>query len=489
MWDNKILGVCMGVWTGWILAGVASAQPVVDASPPQGVTLSVYDEGFALVSESRRVVLEQGDQTVRLTRLPARLDVASVTHAAAGRSAEFDVLEKRYLYDFADPASLLDRFQGGAATVRADGRDETGLVRLVRDAGGGDWLFLERETGAAAFPVSGISAIEAQRTDVIRYPEPTLLWRTRVPQDGPKTFRVGYRTDGISWTAYYDVILSDNRVDLLAKVEVNNHSGGRFEDARLRLIMTERGLYRALNRAGEPRQDAPAQRYVFGMEQPVWEQAVAGLTPEAIFEVPRSVSLDDRERLFVQVASLTDVPVERFHVYDGVKFDRFQRNRRNDWNYGTEFHSTVETYLSFANEPRDGASQSLPPGWLRLFEAREDGAVDYLGETFMLPVQPGQQGNVRVGPSRGLTGERERIRYEEVRPLHEYEESFEIRLLNTSGEDAVVRVIEHLYRWPDFEIVKSDTEFEQTGPQTIEFRPEVKAGGRRSVHYTVRYSW
>jgi hypothetical protein len=37
--------------------------------------------------------------------------------------------------------------------------------------------------------------------------------------------------------------------------------------------------------------------------------------------------------------------------------------------------------------------------------------------------------------------------------------------------------------------VRADTEYKQTGPQTVEFRPRLKAGGRRSVHYTVLYRW
>ena len=85
--------------------------------------------------------------------------------------------------------------------------------------------------------------------------------------------------------------------------------------------------------------------------------------------------------------------------------------------------------------------------------------------------------------------ERARTGYTEVTPLHEYEESFEIRIENQSERATEVRVVEHLYRWPDYEIVRADTEYNETGPQTIEFRPLVKPGGKRSVHYTVRYSW
>ncbi len=60
---------------------------------------------------------------------------------------------------------------------------------------------------------------------------------------------------------------------------------------------------------------------------------------------------------------------------------------------------------------------------------------------------------------------------------------------NETSEAAEVRVVEHLYRWPKYEIVKVDTEYEETGPQRIEFRPRVPAGAQRTITHTVRYSW
>ena len=58
-----------------------------------------------------------------------------------------------------------------------------------------------------------------------------------------------------------------------------------------------------------------------------------------------------------------------------------------------------------------------------------------------------------------------------------------------SAEEVEIRVVEHLYRWPDYKVVKADMAYKELSPGIIEFRPLLKPGGRRSVHYTVRYSW
>jgi hypothetical protein len=131
----------------------------------------------------------------------------------------------------------------------------------------------------------------------------------------------------------------------------------------------------------------------------------------------------------------------------------------------------------------------LPTGRLRVLQQRADGSLDFLGEDSLAATPAEGIGHVRVGPARGLLGERERTGYSEVKPLHEYEESFEISLANDTAEDVEVRVVEHLYRWREYEIVKSDTEYDTAAPQTLEFRPALKAGGKRSIHYTVRYRW
>jgi hypothetical protein len=213
------------------------------------------------------------------------------------------------------------------------------------------------------------------------------------------------------------------------------------------------------------------------------------LAPEHTYSLPQGLTIDPGETRYFQFAVQEKLPVTRIYVYDGVKFDRFQRNRRNDWNYGTEYHTAVETHLEFNNTKESGLGEDLPLGYVRVFQQVADGASDYLGEDFIRAANAGQTGHVLLGPARGLQGERERTGYAEVKPLHEYEETFEIRLSNSTDEAAEIRVVERLYRWTEYEIVKADAEYVSTGPQSIEFKPTLKPDGTKVIHYTVRYRW
>lgn len=472
----------------------AAARAAVEASAPRQLTLQVYDNGLAMVNELRSVVLPAGESMVVARQVPARLDPASVTVSPTAGGAGLELLEQRFEYDLRDPARLLRRYLNSTVVVGSGPAAREG--RLVaapvwREAPyPSDPLVLAAADGSL---VSFFHPAEAGRVTFpgaakVVFDQPTLVWQAQGTAEGQQNFRLGYLASGLSWDAAYDVVLAPEggQARVNGRVGLHNASGGRFVDASVSLMETEQGrLGGALAETGE----LPPQRYPYGISQPRDERTIASLAAVQTYALPRKVTIEDGETVYLPIASALQTPVRRIYVYDGVRFDRFQRNRRNDWNYGTEFHTTVDTLLEFENTPGAGLGQNLPQGRLRLYQQRKDGEIELLGSDLLAAVGSGARGQARVGPARGLRGERERTGYTEVRPLHEYEESFEIRLANDSDQAVEIRVVEHLYRWSEYEIVKSDAEYEVVGPQTIEFRPELKPGGKRAIHYTVRYRW
>ncbi len=478
-----------------LLAGPATSR-AADATAPRSTTLSIYDSGFALVSELRSVTLAGAEERVVVKSLPARLDPQSVSFEAVGGGKGFEVVEQRFEHDLAAPAQLLTRYRNRPIQVRtAEGLRQG---RLAGDyAAGSSLLQLVQPDGTVVrFPdPAGLVEVLFPEAERNAFLDPTLIWQAKSAGQGPQNLRLSYLVQGLRWEGAYEVVLNDdgNSARLAARVALENGAGGSFRDARVKLVLTERGVQPPPEIGAPPRPydptAQPAQRYAYGTREPVAEPEAASLAPVQTFEMPRPVTLGPGERVYLQVANVERLPVSRFHVYDGVRFDRFQRNRRNDWNYGTEHQTVVDTHVEFENTSAAGLGFALPPGRVNLYRRGEAEALDLLGSEVMPAVAAGGKGHVRLGPSRGLLGERERTGYSEVKPLHEYEESFEIRLANDSDQTAEVRVVEHLYRWNEYEIVKSDLEYQTIGPQTIEFRPELKPGGRRSIHYTVRYRW
>ncbi len=493
----------------WMLVGVILLPGAVtqsaesDASSPHGTVLSLYDLGFGLVNEVRRINTGSGLNRLRFTGLPAGIDPATLSFIPLGTTAGLDVLEQRFRHDTASAATLLRRYMGQTIEVRTRSGTETGTLLHASGWESGanrQTAFLVIATGDGVQLFLNAADIEHVVLPEPAYRialQPELIWTVEAESEGPQNIRLSYQLDGLEWMAQYDVIVQeDGRTAYFGgRIGLRNTSLGTFSNAQVRLITTESGLAHnerqrtAASGARRESTTSPPMRYAYGADAPTAEEAVSGPVPISIYNLPEMVTLAPDDHVFIRYVQADRLSVERFFVYDGVRFDRFQRFRRNDWNYGTESHPIVDAHLQFINETAEGLGVALPPGRFRLYQRKAEGVVDFVGEDQLLSTPVDGVGHVRLGPAPGLVGERERTGYVEVTPMRVYEESFRISLENNSDEAAEIRVVEHLYRWHDFEIVRADAEFELVGEQTIEFRPVLRPGGRRTIHYTVRYSW
>ncbi len=489
LWQKRILCGVGALMVGGMTAGAA---PVVSPSPAR-LSVDVYDSGFASIRELRRFSVPAGPSDLHIKGLPARTRPMSISQFPAAGAEALNIRVQRFAWDAGELDRLLRLYRGHEVVVRtrsgdirgrlvAAGAEEEAASYALRDAEGALHAVDRAEAVEIIFPDAETRA----------FLEPTLVWETEAAGGGPVNLRLAYQADGWTWRAIYELLMdeAEETMDMSVRFSVENRSGADIENARLRFVATEKGQTAPLfdPRGTRPDQE-PALWYRYGRDEPALGRLLAGLSTLDTYELQEPATLPDGQTRHFAWEQVRDMPVDRFYVYDGVIFERFQQNRRNDWNYGTESRNTVETYLEFDNTADAGLGVSLPPGRLRLYRQHEDGMLSFAGEEFISATPVGQRGHVRLGPAPDLRGERKRTHYREVTPLKEYEESFEIRLENTSDRDVTIRVVEHLYRWPDFEIVKADTPYQETGDQRIEFRPVLKAGGTRSIHYTVRYRW
>jgi hypothetical protein len=96
---------------------------------------------------------------------------------------------------------------------------------------------------------------------------------------------------------------------------------------------------------------------------------------------------------------------------------------------------------------------------------------------------------VNTGSAFDLVGERIRTDFRVDTRGHWVDESFEIKLRNHKEELVEIRVVEHLYRWINWEIVGSSHDHERMDSQTIEFKVTVQPDEEAKLSYKVHYSW
>ncbi len=303
---------------------------------------------------------------------------------------------------------------------------------------------------------------------------------------------LAYVTGGMSWEADYNVIAPEqsDALDLIGWVTLDNQSGKTFENAKLKLMAGDvskiqpGGFAGALKAADEMAAQAPAP--------PVSEKAFEDYH---LYTLARPATLRDRETKQVEFIRAAGVKSERVYVYDGMKIDWNQwrgyrmENMRNNQELGTEMETKVAVMREFKNSEANQLGMPLPKGRLRFYKQDTDKQLEFTGENLIDHTAKDEMIRVFTGNAFDLVGERKRTNVKSDSSNHWLDESFEIKLRNHKTEPVEIRVVEHLFRWTNWEITdKSDT-FLKTNAQTIEFRVQVKPDEEKTIHYTVHYSW
>src|SRR4029450_13232724 len=135
------------------------------------------------------------------------------------------------------------------------------------------------------------------------------------------------------------------------------------------------------------------------------------------------------------------------------------------------------------------ADRAMPAGRLRILENASDGSPEFTGEGDIAHTPRGEIVEMQIGNAFDLRGERRQTDFQVDKDHRTLTESFSIRLANGSGAAQTATVREHLYRWNQWDIPQSATEYTRGDADTVDFVLDVPANGNAQVTYTVQYQW
>ena len=447
-----------------------------------GALLTVEENGAFRVSERLVPGAADAEGWTRVGPMPETLEVATVRATPAARDASLEVKAQRFERGAADVGELFRR--SGAVTVKGAGGAVRGrVVRMPeREAGGAMPLLLGTEKGVAWIPDAG-AASEVDLELGAEALSPMLAWRLGGGGvSGP--VQVRYAATGISWEAVYEGTLSEDGRTLAvsARAGIRNATVRTYENATVRLALSEKAAYEKVGGGGELRLRAGEDGKTL-----VPERTAASAGVAETYDLAGGVTLPAGETTWVAMGGEAAWPSETRLVYDGARFDRFQRNRRTDAAFGAECGTSVETRLRVTN----AGGAATPPGVVRVSRGEPGGgAMEWLGTDRLPALRPGQGAELRLGPAQGLTGRRTQKRFAERAGGLGAEETFEITLENRSGRTCEVAVTERMYRGGAWEITSADCEHRAGRTEgEVEFPVTLKDGETRRISYTVAYQW
>jgi len=485
-----VLVTCvMLVLLGGILASAQDATPEATPAPESvsnGVAVTVYNAGTALIQDRRTFSFTGGLNTVDFTDVAASIDATSVNFASITDPTGTYVLEQNYIYDLVNSAALLERYldERIEVTTLLDGAEFSGQLLSGRN---GEIILRTDEGQIVSLSVSSVRDIRFPELPEGLITRPTLRWLVNAAQSGDQQVELTYLTGGMSWTADYNLLLAaDNAsLDLTGWVTLNNTSGATYHDAQLKLVAGN------LNRV-QPEARAEEALYDMAMAAPM-EQATQTVQREffeyQLYEVTRPVTIADNESKQVEFVTGADVPSTTFFVYEGGTPYYNYGYALTDQFYGQTGITDVQSWLEFTTGEENGLGADMPAGRVRVYQEDTDGAALLIGENTIDHTPEGEDVQLYLGNAFDLVGEHIQTEYRLVSDTV-LQETYEIRLRNRKDDETVeIRVPEHLFRWSNWEILNASAEYTQLDSNTIEFRVQVEPGAEAVITYTVQYSW
>jgi hypothetical protein len=498
------------------LAFALVASPSFAAEP----ALTIYNQNFAVIRDTVPLTLQPGVNLVSFTNTTAHLEPDSVILRDPAGKVRLQILEQNYRNDPLSQGLLLSLFEGKTIDFfirEANKPDRTVQGKIIRSgyvphgqqamqrygqqyyqrqmamaygggAGAGEPV-IEVE-GKIQFGLPGQPIFPTLGDDTIL--KPTLSWQIETNQAAKFDAELAYVTGGMSWEADYNVVSPEkgDLLDVTGWVTMDNQSGRSFENARIKLMAGDVSKLQDEDQS-DMRIVGMAKAAPSNMAPPVTEKS---FDEYHLYMLQRPATLRDRETKQVEFVRASGVKSERIYVYDGLLIDwrrwrgHGMQHLRENSEFGTESNTKVAVMREFKNSEANKLGIPLPKGRVRFYR-QDDRQLEFVGENVIDHTPKDETIRVFTGNAFDLVGERRRTNFKVDSSNHWADESFEIKVRNHKKEPVEVRVVEHLYRWVNWDITAKCDPFTKSNAQEIKFTVPLQPDEEKTITYTVHYSW
>ncbi len=469
-----------------ILALLATLTVATAADRDPGVALTIYNQNFGVVRETRKLSIKDG--LVRFQDVAKQIDPTSV-HFLSLTDPEAKVLEQNYEYDLVSADKLLEKYVDRDITVKtAGGVTYSGKLQsfdpgqIVLNQGGEKGLaMIQRPQNVVDIQFGSLPEGLITR--------PSLVWKVATEKPGDQTVEIAYQTQGISWTADYNLVLNgdETQADLGGWVTINNQSGATYKEARLKLVAGD------VNRVQPQVVSAPAM-LAMGSRSNVADEA--GFAEKSFFEyhlytLGRPATVADSQTKQIELLSANAIPLKKIYLYDGQPQFRFYGGLQMGNDFGSEnANKKVKVFFEIANTKGNHLGMALPKGKIRISKRDPaDNSLEFVGEDEIDHTPKDEKIRVTTGDAFDIVGERKRTNFTVNSNRNVATESFEIKVRNHKDTPVEVVVKETLYRWNQWEITESSDKWVKEDSNTVHFPVTVEKDGEKVITYTVKYTW
>jgi hypothetical protein len=436
------------------------------------VAVTVYNNGFGVVRDERRLTLPVGDVELRFMEVASVIQPETVQIDPLTAGGQLAVREQNYEYDLLSPAKLLEKYVGKTLTLIQ--RNDYKNARIPVAA-----TLLSFNDGQPIFKIGDEIVLHrpSEEIHLATLPEnlvaqPTLVWLLANRFAGAQTVVANYMTGGMDWRADYVAVLTtnDSACNLNGWVTINNNCGATFRQAQLKLV------------AGDVQRVSAPQRGKMLLAMAESAPGADQFREEGLFEyhlytLQRPSTLKQNQQKQISLLEARNVPVAKTYRCIGQQY--WFRNRMA----GTVQRVDVGVFVSFTNSTANGLGMPLPKGIVRVYKADTSGNNQFVGEDSVDHTPKNERITLKLGNAFDIVAERRQTDYTQLSDTV-YESAWTIQLRNHKDEDVLIEVVEPI--GGDWTMLKNTHAFEKRDAATAVFSVPVKANGTVDCSYRVR---
>jgi len=437
----------------------------------QAVTLTIYNDNFAVVRQSRQMSFEKGLSTVKFADVASAIDPTTVNFRCLSRPGAVSILEQNYEYDLINTETLLKRYIDKDVTLSLKGSGaDTGkeLAGLLLAAPGNNLILKSTTNDIEIIDRSSVEEISLKQLPQELVTTPTLIWLANAKEKTELLCQVTYTTGQINWNADYSAVLNadETKIDFAGWVTIDNKSGATYKDSTIKLIAGD------VRRITEP--EPPRSRRMRALEMraaaPAFEEKP--FMEYHLYTLGRKSTIHNNQVKQIEFITPTPaVPTKKLYIYE--------RSRQKD---------KVRIKLEFENTKKNNLGLALPEGRVRVFKKDPaDESLEFVGEDRIGHTAEKEKLSLHIGSAFDVVPEYTLL--DSKRSRRKRLETHKIELQNRKDKAVTVFVDEKFSAWVNWTIDKSTHKYEKRDARTARFEVKIEADSTVTIQYTATQTW
>ncbi|MBA4493884.1 DUF4139 domain-containing protein [Paenactinomyces guangxiensis] len=416
------------------------------------LSLTIYNDGFGLVKETREMNLSEEDLEIRYLDVAEKIETDSIVVDG------LDIQELNYEFDLVSKEKLLEKYIDQKVYIYDPETKEKTEYRLLSV---GDGMVVEN-TATREIVINPEGELTLPKLPSGLIVKPGLVWK--IKPSAARTVHVYYITKGFSWNANYVLNLKGNTFDLSGWVSINNHSGATFENSRLKLLAGDvKRVNDHFDLLEMPVFSRPRGRDRLGETQNIKEKSFQDYH---LYSFNETTTLKNQQSKQMNFLKIDQVPFRRYYEYSLYDEDK------------------PKIIIEFVNKESEGLGIPLPKGKVKVYsEDPADGSMELIGEEGIDHTAVNEKLTLHIGKAFDINCEGKKVNSYKKKG-YQYEQ-FVYTVRNNKQEKIRVK-INHDFCRENWEIVDYSDPYVAEDSGTILFWAEVEPEESKTIEFKYR---